>query len=86
MSRMSVARLVNGVIVPGDWIVPTRGPSRFKTRAEAEKFAKAIADQYGPNCWGTKIEEEPSRSSPGKKVFQVYIRSLGAMEGLVRDY
>lgn len=74
----------DGTIVPGAWIVPGLGPSRFTTKRKALKCAKAITDQYGPNCWDTKVEVEPSKSRPGKKAYQVYIRSMGAMEGLVR--
>jgi len=79
----SKATRVNGKIVPGDWIVPGRGSSRFTTREKAQEWADYISTTYGKNVWGAKIEPEPSKSTPGTTVFQVYIRSLGGMEGLI---
>lgn len=76
------ARLVDGQIMPGAWQIPGRGSSRFYTRAEAEKQASMIAAIYGPGVWESKVEPEPSRKNPQTTVFQVYIRSLGAIEGL----
>jgi len=76
------ATLVDGVIMPGGWFVPARGPHRRHTRVKAQKFADWISTFYGPGVYEAKIEEEPSRKDPGVTVFQVYIRSLGAMEGL----
>lgn len=81
---MSVARRgPDGQIIPGEWIIPGVGPSRFKTRAAAERQADALRG-YGEHCWGVKIEEEPSQSDPTRTVFQIYIRSLGGIEGLIR--
>lgn len=37
---------------------------------------------YGPNVFETKVEREESKSRPGEPAWQVYMRSLGAVEGL----
>lgn len=78
----SKARLVDGVIVPGAWIVPGLGSSRYTTRKKAEAKAHSISTLYGPGVWEAKVVREKSRSRPGKMSWQVYIRSLGAIEGL----
>lgn len=80
----SRATLVNGKIVPGDWIVPARGASRYSTLEKAQEFADFVSKMYGEHVWEAKVVPEPSRSAPGVTVFQVYIRSQGAMEGLRR--
>lgn len=83
MTRASVAYLdANGRLVPGEWIVPQVGTSRFVRRSSAEKIAGQIA---GPGaCFDGKVEEEDSRTRPGHKAYQVYIRSNGRIEGLVK--
>lgn len=78
----ATARLVNGVIVPGDWAKPGIGASRYYERARAERKANLISTLYGPGVWEAKVEAEPSRKDPAVTVYQVYIRSLGAIEGL----
>lgn len=81
----SVARRgANGEIIPGVWAHPAIGPSRFKLRADAIEYAWWISTSYGPGCFEAAVTEEPSQSRPGEVAFQVYIRSMGAMEGLIR--
>lgn len=72
-----------GAIVPGVWVRPARGASRFKTREEAQRCALALTS-YGPGVYEAVVCEEPSSSRPNARAFQVYIRSVGAMEGLVK--
>jgi len=82
-SKKSEARLVDGVVVPGEWIVPALGKHRRHTREKAQEFADWISTFYGPGVWEAKVEAEPSHREPGVTVYQVYIRSLGAMESLI---
>jgi hypothetical protein len=60
----------------GDWIVPARGSSRFKTRTEADKASKWWSTNYGPGVFDAKVVKEPSTSRPGAYSYQVYIRPL----------
>ena len=80
----SKATLMDGKIVPGAWIVPAIGSSRFTTMKEAVKVAIYISTQYGECVWEAKVEPEPSKRDATITVYQVYIRSLGAMEGLCK--
>lgn len=70
-----------GTIHFGDWIVPALGSSRFKTKKQADDYAKWFMGLY-PGVFGTKVVKERSRSRRGAFSYQVYIRSLGKMEGL----
>lgn len=82
--RSEARRGANGDIVPGVWAHPAIGPSRFKLRADAIEYAWWVSTSYGPGCFEATVIEEPSQSRPGEVAFQVYIRSLGALEGLIR--
>lgn len=79
------AQLVDGVIVPGEWFVSTFRTMRYADRARAERAANRIIDAYGPAVYQTEVREEPSRSRPGETSFQVYLRSMGAMESLISN-
>lgn len=81
----STARLdpETGEIVPGDWIVPARGPSRFATELLALRYAYEFLGMY-PQVFQMIIVRESSKSRPGQSAYQTYIRSLGVLEGLVR--
>jgi hypothetical protein len=72
----------DGTVIPGAWIHPQVGSTRFKTRKLAREVAENIALS---GCFETKVEKEPSRSRPGKFAWQVYLRSMGYIEGLVRQ-
>jgi len=73
----------DGKVIPGPWLAPGRGTSRFHTEEQARDQAARIVEAYGP-CFETKVEKEPSRSRPGRFAWQVYLRSMGYIEGLVK--
>jgi hypothetical protein len=76
----SVAHLNSqGHIVPGAWIRPQVGSSRFATREQAERLAKHINHA---GAFDVKVVKEPSNSRPNGFSYQVYIRSTGVIEGL----
>lgn len=74
----------SGAIVPGVWIVPAIGKSRFSSRGHAYERAVQLMTQYGPGVYEARVVSQPSRSRPGETSWQVEIRSIGGMEGLVK--
>lgn len=60
----------------GVWMIPQRGETRFKTKAQAQKLAKHFKAFYGPGVFDAKVVAESSRSRPGATSYQVYIKPL----------
>lgn len=86
LSEAYRAKMINGRIKPGPWFVPQAGPSRFTTWKKAMESGYAIRAQYGPYCYDFRVTEVPSLSRPGEITYLLEIRSLGVMEGLIKEH